>query len=54
MSLQKVEYKTLLNQLKLKVKDTFKKDEKISMKIEPSNDEDVMNKAYIDTKLSKI
>ena len=36
------------NDLKLKVKDTFKKDEKKTTKIESSNDEVVINKAYLD------
>ena len=43
-----------LNQLKLKVNDTCKKDEKVTTKFKPSHDEDVKNKAYLDKKLSKI
>ena len=43
-----------LNQLKLKVNDTYKKGKKITTKFEPAHDEDVINKAYLDTKLSKI
>ena len=43
-----------LNQLKLKINDTYGRDEKKTTKFEPSNDEDVVNKAYLDTKLSKI
>ena len=43
-----------LNQLKLKVNDTYKKDEKITTKFEAVIDEDVINKTYLDTKFSKI
>ena len=43
-----------INQLILEVHDTYKKDEKITTKFEPSNNEDVINKAYLDEKLSKI
>ena len=43
-----------LNLLKLKVNDTYKKDEKITTKFEAVIDEDVINKAYLDTKFSKI
>ena len=43
-----------INQLKLEVHDTYKKDEKITTTFEPSNNEDVINKAYLDEKLSKI
>ena len=32
----------------------YKKDEKILTNFEPSNPEDVINKAYLDEKLSKI
>ena len=42
-----------LNQLNLKVNDTYKKDQKIT-NFEPSDDSDVLNKAYLDTKISKI
>ena len=42
-----------INQLKLEVHEAFKKDEKITTNFEPSNNEDVMNKAYLDKKLSK-
>ena len=42
------------NHLKLKVNETYKKDEKVAIKFQPSNDEDVINKAYLDEKLSKI
>ena len=41
----------LLNQLKLKVNDTYKKDEKVTTNYEPSNDEDVINKAYLAQKV---
>ena len=43
-----------ISQLKLKVNDVFKKDEKITTNFEPSDDKYVINKAYLDTKLSKI
>ena len=42
-----------LDRLKLKVNETLKKDEKITTNFEPCNFEDVMNKAYLDTKISK-
>ena len=42
-----------INQLKLAVHDTYKKDEKLTTRFEPSNDEDVNNKAYLDEKLSE-
>ena len=41
-----------LDQLKVKVNDTFKKHGKIATNYEPSNDEDVINKADLDKKLS--
>ena len=43
-----------LNQLKLKVSDSYNKDEKITTSFEPSDYSDVVNKAYLDTKLSKM
>ena len=43
-----------INQLKLEVYDTYKKDEKITTKFEPSEDSDVINKAYLDEKFLKI
>ena len=43
-----------LNHLKLKVIDTYKKDEKITTNFEPTDDTDVKKTAYLDTKLSKI
>ena len=44
----------ILNPLKLKVNDTYKKDEKLTTSFEPSNDEDVRNKIFLDKILSKI
>ena len=43
-----------INQLKLKVHDTYKKDEKITTNFKAVDDEDVLNKAYLDEKLKKI
>ena len=43
-----------INQLKLEVHDTYKKDEKITTKLEAVNDEDVINKAYLDDEFKKI
>ena len=43
-----------INQLKLEVYDTYKKDEKITTTFEAVNDEDVINKGYLDEKLLKI
>ena len=43
-----------INQLKLEVHDTFKKDEKIITKFEPTDNSDVINKSYLDEKLKKI
>ena len=43
-----------INQLKLEVHDTYKKDEKITTNFKAVNDEDIVNKAYLDEKLSKI
>ena len=43
-----------INQLKLEVHDTYKKDEKISTNFEPIDNEDVINKGYLDSKLLKI
>ena len=42
-----------LKQVKLKVNDTFKKDEKITTKFKPSNPENVMNKGFLKTNLSR-
>ena len=43
-----------INQLKLEVHDTYKKDEKITTIFEPINNSDVINKGYLDGKLLKI
>ena len=43
-----------INNLKLGVHDTYKKDEKLTTNFEPVNDSDVINKAYLDEKLIKI
>ena len=43
-----------INQLKLEVHDTYKKDEKITTNFEAFDDSDVINKAYLDDKLKKI
>ena len=42
-----------INQLKLEVHDTYKKDEKIT-NFEPADNEDVINKGYLDEKLIKM
>ena len=43
-----------LDHFKLQVHDTFRNDEKITTNSETSDDTDVINKAYVDKKLSKI
>ena len=43
-----------LNQIKLKVNDTNKRNEKITTNFEPSDKKDVISKTYLDTNLSKI
>ena len=43
-----------INQLKLEVHDTYKKDEKITTNFEPFDNEDVINKSFLDEKLLKI
>ena len=43
-----------INQLKLEVHDTYKKDLKISTYFEPIDNTDVINKGYLDAKLLKI
>ena len=43
-----------INQLKLEVHDTCKKDEKLTTDFEAVDDKDVLNKAYLDKKLKKI
>ena len=40
-----------INQLKLEVHDTYKKDEKITTNFEAVDDSDVVNKGYLDDKL---
>ena len=42
------------NQLKLKVHDTYKKDEKLTTNFEADDNEDVINKGYLDSNLLKI
>ena len=42
------------NQSKLEVHDSYKKDEKITTDFEAVDDKDVINKAYLDSKLLKI
>ena len=42
------------NQLKFKVNDSYKEDEKRTTHFEAVIDEDVINKAYLEEKLSKI
>ena len=43
-----------ISQLKLEVYDTYKKYEKISTNFEPVDNEDVINKVYLDEKMLKI
>ena len=43
-----------INQIKLEVHDTYKKDEKITTNFEPVDNSDVINKGYLDSKLLKI
>ena len=43
-----------INQLKLEVHDTYKKDEKLKTNYEAVDDKDVINKGYLDSKLLKI
>ena len=43
-----------INNLKFEVQDTFKKDENIITNFEPVDNEDVINKGYLDSKLLKI
>ena len=43
-----------INQLKLEVHDTYKKDEKIKTSYRAANDEDVIKEAYLDENSSKI
>ena len=43
-----------ISQLKLEVHDSYKKDEKITTNFEPTDNTDVVNKGYLDSKLLKI
>ena len=43
-----------INNLKLEVHDTYKKNEKLSTNSEPVDDSDVINKFYLDSKLIEI
>ena len=43
-----------MNQLKLEVHDSYKKDEKITTDFDAVDDKDVINKAHLDSKLLKI
>ena len=43
-----------INQIKLEVHDTYKKDEKLTTNFKAVIDEDVINKAYLDQKLENI
>ena len=43
-----------ISQLKLEVQDTYKKYEKLATDFEAVDDKDVINKAYLDSKLLKI
>ena len=43
-----------ISQIKLEVHDTYKKDEKRSTNFEPVDNDDVINKGYLDSKLIKI
>ena len=43
-----------INNLKLEVNDTYKKDEKLTTNFEPIDNNDVINKGYLDSKLLKI
>ena len=43
-----------INQLKLEVHDTYKKDEKLTTNFEPTDNLDVINKGYLDDKLLRI
>ena len=42
-----------INQVKIEVHDTYKKDEKLTTNFEPINNSDVLIKAYLDEKLLK-
>ena len=49
----KLQYLNIIN-LKLEVHDTYKKNEKITTNFKPIENEDVINKGYLDSKLLKI
>ena len=40
--------------MKLEIQDTYEKDEKITTNFEPANNENAINKAYLDEKFLKI
>ena len=42
-----------INQLKLEIHDTYKKDEEITTKFDPIDNEDVINEAYLDENYKK-
>ena len=43
-----------INELKLEVHNTYKKDEKITTNFEPTDNTDGINKVYVDDKLLKL
>ena len=43
-----------INQLKLKVHKSYRKDEKMTTNFEPVDNDDVINKAHLDDNLSKV
>ena len=43
-----------ISQLKLEMYDTYKKDEKLTTYLEPNDNEDVINKGYLDSKVMKM
>ena len=43
-----------ISKLKLEVHDSYKKDERLTTNFEPNDNEDVINKGYLDSKLLKI
>ena len=43
-----------IGKLKLEVHESYKKDEKLTTNFEPNDNEDVINKGYLDSKLFKI
>ena len=46
--------KSTFNQLKLKLNHIYKKTEKLTSNFEPDNYEDVVNKCYLGTEISKV